>query len=58
MPSERNLDAVARLVEASEAAYDSAVEAAGLRREILSDALIAELGLEAVPANERRDGWH
>ena len=58
MPSERNLDAVARLVEASEAAYDSAVEAARLRREILRDALIAELGLEAVPANERRDGWH
>ena len=58
MPSERNFDAVARLVEASEAAYDSAVEAARLRREILRDALIAELGLEAVPANERRDGWH
>ena len=35
MPSERNLDAVARLVEASEAAYDSAVEAARLRREML-----------------------
>ena len=58
MPSERNLDAVARLVEVSESAYESAVEAARLRREILRDALIAELGHEAVPANERGDRWH
>ncbi len=46
VPSERDLDAVARLVEASEAAYESAVEAARLRREILRDALIAEFGRE------------
>ena len=58
VPSDRELDVVARLVEASEAAYASAVEAARLRREILRDALIAELGHEAVPATERRARWH
>ena len=40
VPSARELDAVARLVEASEAAYNSAVEAARLRREALRDALV------------------
>ena len=54
VPSERDLDAVARLVEVAE----SAVEAARLRRETLRDALIAELGHEAVPTIERRDRWH
>lgn len=44
MLSDRDLDTVVRLVEASEAAYESAVEAARLRREILRDALIAEFG--------------
>ena len=58
VPSDRELDVVARLVEASEAAYASAIEAARLRREILRDALIAELGHEAAPATGRRDRWH
>ena len=44
VPSERDLDAIARLVEASEAAYASAIEAARLRRDTLRDALIAEFG--------------
>lgn len=44
VPSDRDLDAIARLVEVSEAAYESAVEAARLRREILRDALITEFG--------------
>ena len=44
VPSERDLNAIARLLEASEAAYASAVEAARLHREILRDALIAEFG--------------
>lgn len=50
VPSPRGLDAVARLVEASEEAYESAVEAARLRREALRDAVIHELAHEAVPA--------
>ncbi len=57
VPSERDLDAVARLVEASEAAYESAVEAARLRREILRDALTAEFGRGDVPIGERSDAW-
>ena len=44
VPSPRELDLVARLVEASEAAYNSAVEAARLRREALRDAVIHEIG--------------
>ena len=55
MPSPRELDAVARLVEASEAAYASAVEAARLRREALRDTLIEEIGRRAATAVERRD---
>ena len=43
VPSPRDLDIVARLVEASEAAYESAVEAASLRRETLRDAVIREI---------------
>ena len=43
MPSTRDLDTVARLVEASEAAYTSAVEAARLRRDVLRDSLIKEI---------------
>ncbi len=57
VPSERDLDAVARLVEASEAAYESAVEAARLRREILRDALIAEFGRGDMPVEERSNEW-
>ena len=48
MPSTRELDMVARLVEASEAAYKSTVEAARLRRETLRDSIIHCIG--------RRDG--
>ena len=50
VPSSRDLDAVARLVEASEEAYESATEAARLRRETIRDAVIHEVGHGAVPA--------
>ncbi len=50
VPSPRDLDAVARLVEASEEAYESAIEAARLRRETLRDTVIYELAHGAVPA--------
>ena len=50
VPSPRDLDAVARLVEASEEAYESAIEAARLRREVLRDAVMHELAHGAVPA--------
>ena len=49
VPSPRDLDAVARLVEASEEAYVSAIEAARLRRGMLRDAVIHELAHGAVP---------
>lgn len=49
VPSLRDLDAVAQLVEASEEAYESAIEAARLRREALRDAVIQELAYGAVP---------
>ena len=45
VPSTRELDAVERIVEASEAAYTSAVEAARLRRDTLRDSMIHEIGL-------------
>ena len=54
VPSPRDLDLVARLVEASEAAYNSIVEAARLRREALRDAVIHEIGRRAVPTAQRR----
>lgn len=44
MPSPRELDLVARLVEASESAYNSAVEAARLRRETIRDSIVQEIG--------------
>ena len=47
VPTARELDAVARLVEASESAYAEAVEAARLRREALRDAVIREIGRSA-----------
>ena len=47
MPTARELDTVARLVEASESAYTEAVEAARLRREALRDAVIQEIGRRA-----------
>ena len=54
VPSPHELDTVARLVEASEAAYASAVEAARLRRETLRDSVIHEIASRAVPAIQRR----
>ena len=57
MPSERDLDMVAHLVEASEVAYESAIEAARLRREILRDALILDFGRGDSPIRERSDTW-
>ena len=53
VPSPRDLDTVARLVEASEAAYASAVEAARLRRETLRDSVIDEIGRRSVPTTPR-----
>ena len=47
LPSSRELDAVARLVEASEDAYAAAVEAARLRREVLRDSVIRDIGRRA-----------
>ena len=43
VPSAHDLDAVARLVEASESVYAQTVEAARLRREVLRDAVIQEI---------------
>ena len=43
-PSPRDLDQVARLVEASEAAYETAIEAVRLRRSVLRDAIISQIG--------------
>ena len=43
VPSDRQFDLVARLIEASEAAYESAIRAAELRREQLRDSLIQEI---------------
>lgn len=54
VPSTRDLDAVARLVEASEAAYASAVEAARLRRETLRDSVIDEISRRTVPTIQRK----
>ena len=50
VPSARELDAVARLVEASEAAFAGAVETARLRRETLRDTLVHEIGRRAATA--------
>ena len=44
MPSQRDLNLVARLVEASESAYNSAVEAARIRREAIRDSVIQQIG--------------
>ena len=50
VPSARELDAVARLVEASEAAYTESVEAARLRRETLRDSVVNEIGRRVATA--------
>ena len=49
VPSPRELDVVVELVEASEAAYAAALEAARLRRETLRDAIIHHIGHKAAP---------
>ena len=55
VPSPRDLDTIARLVEASEAAYTSAVEAARLRRDVLRDSLIKEIERKSgTPTNSDR----
>ena len=54
MPTSRDLDAVARLVEASEDAYAAAVEAARMRREALRDSVIHEIGRKTVSTSEGR----
>ncbi len=48
VPPSRELEAVARLMEASEEAYCSAIEAARLRREALRDSVIHDMGRKAV----------
>ena len=58
VPSPRDLDLVTQLVESSEAAYTSAVEAARLRREALRDSVIHEIGHRAETVAQRRDRWH
>ena len=50
VPARRELDLIARLVEASEEAYAWEVEAARLRREALRDAIIGRVGYGARPA--------
>ena len=47
VPSDPDLDVVARLVESSEGAYIEAVEAARLRRDTIRDSLVHEIGLRA-----------
>ena len=47
VPSDRDLDVVLRLVEASEEASKESVNAARLRRETLRDSVIHEIGLRA-----------
>lgn len=55
VPSARDLDSVARLVEASEAAYTGVVQAARLRRETLRDAVVREISRAGVSISEGRD---
>ncbi|MYB45867.1 MAG: hypothetical protein F4X74_13130 [Acidimicrobiia bacterium] len=43
VPSARELDALARIVEASEAAHAATMHAARLRRDVLRDALVADV---------------
>ena len=50
VPPPRELDTVARLVEASEAGYAAAVNAAQLRRETLRESIIDDIGRKAAEA--------
>ncbi len=43
LPSPQQLDQLVRLVEASEEAYTSAIQAARLRRETIRDSVIGEI---------------
>jgi len=56
VPSPSQLDTVARLVETSEAAYKSEVEVARLRREVLRDSIIHDIGRTAISATQE-DSW-
>ena len=47
VPSAAELDAVARIVEATEAAHTATMHAARLRREVLRDALVSDLSSRA-----------
>ena len=49
VPSTRQLDMVARLVEASESAYNSAVEAARLRRAVIRNSIIQDIAYGPQP---------
>lgn len=49
VPSARELNHIARLVEASESAYNATVEAARLRRETLRDALVQDIAYGPQP---------
>ena len=49
VPSPRELNHVAQLVEASESAYNATVEAARLRRETLRDSLIRTIAFRPAP---------
>ena len=53
-PSEGDLDAVARLADASEDAYTAAVEAARLRREAVRDAVVEEIARRGGDRSYRR----
>ena len=48
-PSPDELKLVARLVEASEAAYETSIEAARLRRSVLREAIISQIGRTQSP---------
>ena len=51
VPSPRELELIARLVESSETAYETAIEAAMLRRSVLRDAIIAEIARNETPVH-------
>ena len=50
VPTARELDMVAQIVESSEEAYTRSIEAARLRRETVRDALVEEIGYNAAKA--------
>ncbi len=54
VPSARELDGIARLVEASESAYTEAMNAALIRRETLRDSVIEDIRRRNEASNTRR----